>query len=695
MTPTRVGICVVVFFFLLFALIHPDSFRPEPPPRRPGPPPPPRAQPYEPYLQPFDGPQDIPEDVRTFPAFLAHISDQGYFDDTPTGSREYDRRMRSAASHWRRLESGVGVVEPSVSKLSLTDYLSRVDHARTDAPLTEEKRHERALEFESTLQTHLNQHRVDTKRQLTLLGGNSRSVAGRLSSYSCSWRFTHYESSAWESAWYSDAMLPGDFGFCQKLLTPPELEKSICLIARIREFMTNINTATKIPKAQGPPYQETTTTTTPLNQDTTTPQRIKLGSEEYMRDVASALFSRMHYELVCRPGSGHSESTSSSSSSSSSSSGEFIVGRGYDLIEPLVGILRDPLSMCHPHPTATSVAEHLRPFYKDIGFDAMIQSKEFLLLQVATPYHVELASPNAYPAWAQAIDLPRRIGDTLEITTRGSGGMAPWLFRMGTSHSPNNLTSTWPFISQPKRPSYVTRHRLTPRGELDTIVDDFSEEERATSLLVDPSNGDIDIPYSLTPSGSRFWNPSNLRRGSNEPRVILFDLGASYFGHWGADTTAIGSSWFYRILKSKGLHIDRVYAWEYATLDPNKEWSMIPSDLYSGFTFINTGVTADPTQTTNPWNTLMKVARPIDHVIIKLDIDTSSIEIPLMEQLMTHPELQQLVDEMFFEHHTKVREMDVRRTHTHTHERAHGSDIDSDDFTPSVPHVCVQSECNR
>jgi hypothetical protein len=58
------------------------------------------------------------------------------------------------------------------------------------------------------------------------------------------------------------------------------------------------------------------------------------------------------------------------------------------------------------------------------------------------------------------------------------------------------------------------------------------------------------------------------------------------------------------------------------------------------------------------WNTLLSAVRPTDDVIVQLDIDTSATEVTIIHQLRETPQLQRLVDEMFFEHHVRVKEME-------------------------------------
>ena len=46
-------------------------------------------------------------------------------------------------------------------------------------------------------------------------------------------------------------------------------------------------------------------------------------------------------------------------------------------------------------------------------------------------------------------------------------------------------------------------------------------------------------------------------------------------------------------------------------------------------------------------------------VIVKLDIDTPDVELPMVQQLAETPELQRLVDVFYFEHHVQLTELRV------------------------------------
>lgn len=120
-------------------------------------------------------------------------------------------------------------------------------------------------------------------------------------------------------------------------------------------------------------------------------------------------------------------------------------------------------------------------------------------------------------------------------------------------------------------------------------------------------------------------------------------------------TAAIGTRWFYEYFRSKSLSFDRIIAFEASQYAPKSYWNQIPDDVMGKLTFINTGV--ETSGKLNPWNILKTIAKPEDYVIIKLDIDTSPLEMALCNQIVNDRSISSLIDEMFFEMHVTVKEM--------------------------------------
>ena len=70
-----------------------------------------------------------------------------------------------------------------------------------------------------------------------------------------------------------------------------------------------------------------------------------------------------------------------------------------------------------------------------------------------------------------------------------------------------------------------------------------------------------------------------------------------------------------------------------------------------------TGVSADHGNKMNPLESFVAEYNEDDFVVVKLDIDTASIEVPLAYQLLENESLLKIVDQFYFEHHVQVDEL--------------------------------------
>ena len=171
-------------------------------------------------------------------------------------------------------------------------------------------------------------------------------------------------------------------------------------------------------------------------------------------------------------------------------------------------------------------------------------------------------------------------------------------------------------------------------------------------LLLGPS-----APYQRFRSETNAIAPWLHQSGSQK---ILLDVGCTYFnGHASASlaTELLSTRWFYEYFQSIGLHFDRIVGFEFSPYSPATFWQQLPADLIGRFTFINVGV--ETTGKFNPWSVLKNIAKPNDYVIVKLDIDTPALENSLIRQILNDSALHTLIDEMFFEMHVSVEEMQV------------------------------------
>ena len=101
----------------------------------------------------------------------------------------------------------------------------------------------------------------------------------------------------------------------------------------------------------------------------------------------------------------------------------------------------------------------------------------------------------------------------------------------------------------------------------------------------------------------------------------------------------------------RGIVFNQMYGWEYTLLEPNTFWECVPDAVKPIYHFFNVPITSNVTEPHSPLRHIKLIAREEDFVSFKLDVDTSSVEIPLVLQLVASNELLKLVDEFFFELH--------------------------------------------
>ena len=121
---------------------------------------------------------------------------------------------------------------------------------------------------------------------------------------------------------------------------------------------------------------------------------------------------------------------------------------------------------------------------------------------------------------------------------------------------------------------------------------------------------------------------------------------------------------FYRIYADRCLEPDEVYAWEPNTRTSGHEWwGDLPGAIRAKVRFFNDFVVegeieqAEGPKGTHPAASFLEIletvakASPEDFVVVKVDIDTSAIELALVEAIAERPEVAALVDELYFEYH--------------------------------------------
>ncbi|CAJ1944835.1 unnamed protein product [Cylindrotheca closterium] len=137
-------------------------------------------------------------------------------------------------------------------------------------------------------------------------------------------------------------------------------------------------------------------------------------------------------------------------------------------------------------------------------------------------------------------------------------------------------------------------------------------------------------------------------------RTIFLDLGASLQYHNSRKRRANPTLLLVDVYNRFGIKFDHYYAFERTELSSNEVFKSIPAHLLPSYHWFNVGVKSDPLSQYNPLNSILKAMKEDDFIVIKIDIDTPAIELPLAHQLLKEP-FSKLVDQFYFEHHVRMK----------------------------------------
>lgn len=143
---------------------------------------------------------------------------------------------------------------------------------------------------------------------------------------------------------------------------------------------------------------------------------------------------------------------------------------------------------------------------------------------------------------------------------------------------------------------------------------------------------------------------------TTDSRIVFFDLGASLQFH-ARRKIASPALYIPETFRKFGMPFDHIYAFELTKTPPSDMYDSVPNDLKAAYHWYNVGVSAETNSTRNPWNFIRENFHEDDLVVVKLDIDTPAVELPLAKQLLEDPELHKLVDHFYFEHHVYLSEI--------------------------------------
>jgi hypothetical protein len=149
------------------------------------------------------------------------------------------------------------------------------------------------------------------------------------------------------------------------------------------------------------------------------------------------------------------------------------------------------------------------------------------------------------------------------------------------------------------------------------------------------------------------------RKLKRTSRTILIDMGASLDFHerWNNDLKDMPAVYLVELYRKFGFPLDHIYAFEKVGADPEEVYKRLPEHWLTSYHWINVGVDADPNSRLNPLKWILDTFDEDDLIIVKLDIDTPAIELPLVLQMLSDDRYNRLVDQFYFEHHVKLYEL--------------------------------------
>jgi len=146
-------------------------------------------------------------------------------------------------------------------------------------------------------------------------------------------------------------------------------------------------------------------------------------------------------------------------------------------------------------------------------------------------------------------------------------------------------------------------------------------------------------------------------------RRIFIDMGASLSFHGGANSKRPQQP-VVRLLKlyeTFGFYFDHIYGFEITHTAPTMVYNqLLPEEYIPIYHWINVGVNHTVGHRLNPLHSILNHYNEDDFIVVKLDIDTSWIELPLAQQLLEGGKdgiYHKLVDQFYFEEHVHLGEL--------------------------------------
>ena len=115
-------------------------------------------------------------------------------------------------------------------------------------------------------------------------------------------------------------------------------------------------------------------------------------------------------------------------------------------------------------------------------------------------------------------------------------------------------------------------------------------------------------------------------------RTVFVDMGAALDFH----SMESPAMYINKVYAKFGFLFDHVYAFEIDPKNATEVFNKVPPNLRASYHWMNIGVSADPNSLDNPLYTILSKFDKDDFIVVKLDIDTPSTEVPLAYQVLNN-----------------------------------------------------------
>ncbi|GAX13434.1 hypothetical protein FisN_34Lh036 [Fistulifera solaris] len=146
--------------------------------------------------------------------------------------------------------------------------------------------------------------------------------------------------------------------------------------------------------------------------------------------------------------------------------------------------------------------------------------------------------------------------------------------------------------------------------------------------------------------------PTLCRQLKNHTRTVFVDMGASLDFHAGTESPAM---YIVDLYHQFGFFFDHIYAFEISLKDPIDVFAKVPEHLMASYHWNNVAVNPEPGDKFNPLHWILSRFNEDDLIVVKLDVDTPSVELPLANQIATN--FSDKIDHFYFEHHVHMEEI--------------------------------------